>query len=657
MNIDATLKKLNNVEKQQVIKILKEINNGENIEYQKLINDIWEEVPVDLDTFIDDDRYMRTYFYPDGKSCIVYPRWRKELKTIFKDPYKYSEICFTGGIGLGKSEAAKLGLAYLSYRLLCLKNPQSFYNKPIGKPIVILFFNNTKDLAEKVLLQPFVDMLITSPWFLERGKIVGRDHIRYIPNKNIRFEAGSRDSHAIGQDIFAAILDEINFAAGQDISMEKSKIMKTYAAINTRITNRFRVEGNVHGKLFMVSSKKSEYDFLEQYAQKMKDQLNFYIVDDKVWNVVPPEKTGYSGKMFNLAIGGDILPSKIIPDDESIEDYIKQGYEILEVPIEEKQKFVLDMDRSLMDIAAVSISYMTKFLNYEIISQCYCDDNNPFSQEIISTGIKDAMEISDFFLLNTIPKEIRKKPTFIHIDTSLTGDRTGIGGVCMLGKERTEKFDMQTNKTIKTYQTIYKHVFNVEIQCPKNSEISFQKTRNFISYLRQNGFNVCGITLDGFQSADTIQMLTLAGFENVDRLNFERTPEIYMNFRNALIEKRIKLLKLKNLEKELLLVERNNQTGKITHPENTGDGHGDGADACVGALYNAILHEEEYSNVLTTLEMLSPNDGDIDRNEILKIAAGVQNMMIEHTQNINKQNNSVEQSIQKHTSKMSDWIL
>ena len=89
MDINDALKNLNNVEKQQVIKILKEINNGENIEYQKLINDIWEEVPVDLDTFIDDDRYMRTYFYPDGKSCIVYPRWRKELKTIFKDPYKY----------------------------------------------------------------------------------------------------------------------------------------------------------------------------------------------------------------------------------------------------------------------------------------------------------------------------------------------------------------------------------------------------------------------------------------------------------------------------------------------------------------------------------------------------------------------------------------
>lgn len=656
MDINDVLKNLNNVEKQQVLKILQEANiKGKSEEYQKLMNDIWDELPVDVDTFIDDDKYMRRYFYPDNKSCIIYPFWRIKLKELFNNPYQYSEICFTGGIGLGKSEMAKLGLCYLLYRLMCLKNPHLFYNKPLGKPILILFFNNNLKLAENVLLKPFVEMISSSPWFMEHGRLAGREHLRYVPDKLIRIDLGSNANHAIGQDVFGAMVDEINFASGADVSIEKSKVMEVYNAINTRITSRFRVEGNVHGKIFMVSSKKSEYDFLEQYAQKMKNNPNFYIVDDKIWNIVPPEKTGYSGNMFNLAIGGDILPSKIIKDNEDIEEYKKQGYEIMEVPIEEKQKFELDMERSLMDIAAVSVSYVTKFLNYEIISQCYSEDKNPFSQEIISTGIKDAMEISDFFLLNEIPKEIRKKPTFIHIDTSLTGDRTGIGGVCMLGKERTDKFDIKANKTIKTYQTIYKHVFNVEIQCPKNSEISFQKTRNFISYLRQNGFNICGITTDGFQSADTRQMLQLAGFENVDRLNFERTPEIYMNFRNALIEKRIKLLRLENLERELLLVERNNQSGKITHPENTGDGHGDGADGCAGALYNAILHEEEYSNVLTTLEMLSPGDGDIDRREILKIASGVQNMMYEsQQQNIQKQNSEIPI---KTTSKMSDWIL
>lgn len=789
------LKTLTPLEKQQVIKILNEIKSGKNIEYKKLVNDIWEEIPVDIDTFIDDERYMRNYFYSDGKSCLIYPRWRTELKNIFEDPYKYNEICFTGGIGLGKSEAAKIGVCYLLYRTMCLKNPQLFYNKPIGKPIVFFFFNNNLTLANEVLLKPFVEMLMTSNWFMDRGEILGREHLRYKSHKNIVLAAGSKDTHALGQDTFClhgdteiitykgiykikelenknvklftfnykeneymlsdyvkivhskdvntlieltlndstiikctpehkfmlkngnykeakdillddvlinnvtvitknelflkklepvydvinvkpynnfvintknnclishncAILDEINFAPGSDMSIEKSKIMSTYSNINTRITNRFRVEGNVHGKLFMVSSKKSEYDFLEQYAQKMKDQPNFYMVDDKVWNIVPREKTGYSGKMFNLAIGGDILPSKIIPDDETIEDYEKQGYDILQVPIEEKQKFVLNMERSLMDIAAVSVSYVTKFLNYDIISKCYCEDENPFSQEIITTGIKDNLKIEDFFLLEKIPKEIRKKPIFIHIDTSLTGDRTGIGATGILGKVKKEEFDIQANKTIRTYKSIYKHIFNVEIQCPKNSEISFQKTRNFILYLRQCGFNICGITTDGYQSSDTRQLLLSEGFENVERLNFERTPDIYMTLRNSLIEERIKLLKINCLERELLRVERNNQTGKINHPENTGDGHGDGADALSGSLYDCVIHENEYSDILTELHMLSPVDEDLTKEEILKIAAGVSNLQLEEQMMRNKEfeiQHNIQQKEKKHS--MVDWIL
>ena len=652
---------LTELERQQVFKILREMQNGNSDTISKITNDIWDEIPVSIDNFIDDEKYMRRYFYPDNKSCIIYPYWRIKLKEIFKEPYKYCEICFTGGIGLGKSEMAKLGLAYLLYRLMCLKNPHLFYNKPLGKPIVILFFNNNLKLAENVLLKPFVEMLSSSPWFMEHGRLTGREHLRYVPDKLIRIDLGSNADHAIGQDVFGAMVDEINFASGADTSIEKSKVMEVYNAINTRITSRFRVEGNVHGKIFMVSSKKSEYDFLEQYAQKMKDNPNFYIVDDKIWNIVPPEKTGYSGVMFNLAIGGDILPSKIVKDDEDIEDYKKQGYEIMEVPIEEKQKFELDMERSLMDIAAVSVSYVTKFLNYDIISQCYCEDTNPFTQEIISTGIHDSLEIKDFFKLNLVPPDIRRKPTFIHVDTSLTGDRTGIGAWCMLGKQKIEKFDMQANKIIKTYQTIYKHVFNVEIQCPKNSEISFQKTRDFIVYLRSVGFNICGITFDGYQSADGRQMLMLQGFENVDIIHIEKTPEVYLNFRNSLIEKRGKLLKLEALERELLAVERNNQTGKITHPENTGDGHGDGADACVASLFNAIKHEEEYNNVITQLDILSPIDRELEKENILKIASGMENikreMAMEQEMRNKEANINHNENTQTSNNKMSKWIL
>ena len=105
------------------------------------------------------------------------------------------------------------------------------------------------------------------------------------------------------------------------------------------------------------------------------------------------------------------------------------------------------------------------------------------------------------------------------------------------------------------------------------------------------------------------------------------------------------------------MVERNNQTGKINHPENTGDGHGDGADALAGSYYNAVLHEEEYSDVLTHLHMLSPADGDIDKEQILKIAAGVANLQYEEQlqRNAQHQNSQDIQSVKK--SNMSNWIL
>lgn len=132
-----------------------------------------------------------------------------------------------------------------------------------------------------------------------------------------------------------------------------------------------------------------------------------------------------------------------------------------------------------------------------------------------------------------------------------------------------------------------------------------------------------------------------------------------MNLRNAFIEKRLKLLHIDCLERELLRVERNNQTGKITHPENSGDGHGDGADGLAGAYYNAVLHEDEYSDQLTTLHMLSPVDTELDKEQLLKIAAGIPDITQEMRQEVLNQQSQTAQEINKSSSgnKLSNWIL
>lgn len=81
-----------------------------------------------------------------------------------------------------------------------------------------------------------------------------------------------------------------------------------------RMGSRFMVDGKIAGCLFVVSSKKSEHDFIEQYVQKKKNDPRMFIADAPLWEVKPSGT--YSGKTFAVAVGGANMASRIIPDDE-----------------------------------------------------------------------------------------------------------------------------------------------------------------------------------------------------------------------------------------------------------------------------------------------------------------------------------------------------
>lgn len=80
-----------------------------------------------------------------------------------------------------------------------------------------------------------------------------------------------------------------------------------------RMGSRFMVNGKIAGKLFMVSSKKSEYDFLESYIRKKKDNPHVLVCDSPLWEVKPSRT--YSGKKFCVALGGSNKASRIVPNE------------------------------------------------------------------------------------------------------------------------------------------------------------------------------------------------------------------------------------------------------------------------------------------------------------------------------------------------------
>ena len=120
------------------------VDAGESIE--SLIQRLEFKQPVvSLDQFVDDPHYLGKSFDPQyGES--FWPYWREALEYIIK--CEEDEIILTGAIGIGKSIAAAVYLAWLSYTLLNMRNLLQVLGKAVMSDVNLVFFNITQELAE-----------------------------------------------------------------------------------------------------------------------------------------------------------------------------------------------------------------------------------------------------------------------------------------------------------------------------------------------------------------------------------------------------------------------------------------------------------------------------------------------------------------------------
>lgn len=187
-------------EKQIFFKILREmIEKGESETLTSLWYEDYEEIPVDIDTFIEDPEYLGN---STDRGRLIYPYWRDVLRKIFAPGAKYYEVAITGGIGLGKTTIAVIGLCYMLHKLLCLRDPQAYYGLTKSSVIGIAFFNVSMDLSFGVAYRKMQNFLLESPWFLRHGEVRGNKDKIYVPGKNISFVVGSKEEHGLGKDIF-----------------------------------------------------------------------------------------------------------------------------------------------------------------------------------------------------------------------------------------------------------------------------------------------------------------------------------------------------------------------------------------------------------------------------------------------------------------------
>jgi hypothetical protein len=602
-NLDlSALDGLSPAEREYALKILEEYaSDGASGLHNDLKYADYEEIPVDITTFMHNKRYLGNALYNKEGNFTVFPYWEEKLKEIFPTNIDtaYNTVVFTGAIGLGKSTIAVICLLYLLYRLLCLKDPYLFYGlQPIDK-ITISLMNITLENAKGVALDKMNQMILSSEWFLAHGEMCGTVNLEYRPQKHIELITASSNNQVIGRALFGNFTDEVNFGLTSDVEKLKKKQKTLISQVDARMKSRFLRGTFLPTMNIIASSKNSDQSFLEDFIQsKVKNESkNTLIVDEPQWVVDARKDTP---EKFYVAVGNKFLANEVLPKDCSetlVEEYRAKGYSILKVPMGYWDNFVENIDGALMDIAGIATASALKYISGTKWYDCI-DPNirNPFTKEVIEVGDakEDTTQYYDFFDLSSVPIEMRSRPLYIHLDMSVSGDKTGIAGAWIK-----DKYSVTDNAS-QSKSLFYRAAFSVAIKAPKGAQVSFEKNKQFIYWLREQGFKIKKITSDTYQSAPVLQDLRAHGFDcdiqSVDRLTGEGKNKIcepYHYFRSTIYDKRLQVYKTELLTEEVIGLERLSD-GHIDHTT-SGINSKDISDALCGAIFEASKHAEEFA--------------------------------------------------------------
>ena len=621
-------------EKALAMEILKEYSeSGESEILEDLKYSDFEEIPVDIMTFISDERYLGRGLYlvdpfTGERKCTVFPYWIETLKDIFPDNLttKYNTIILTGSIGLGKSFCAVIIQLYLLYRMMCLKDPYMYYGmQPLDK-ITFSMLNVTLEAASGVGWSKIQELLQSSDWFMEHGNMnASRTNPQWQPPKGIELIFGSSNRHVVGRALFCNFSDEVNFGIGNNVEKQKAKLKKMISQIDARMVSRFGKGTYLPTVNIIASSKDSEQAFMESYIEmkRQNESKTTLIVDEPQWVVRNDKGSPDDPGGFYVAVGNKFLAHELLPvgaSEEMVDAYRAKGYSMLKVPPIYRESFEDNIDMALTDNAGISTSSSTKYISGIRLNQIKTDEyKNPFTKDVIEVGNApdDITQYSNFFDLAQVNPKDMSRPLFIHLDMSLSGDKTGIGGVFVAGKKP------PTEGQPPSKDLYYSLGFSVSVKAPKGHQISFEKNRQFIYWLRDQGFNIKGISTDTFQSVDTGQQLGAKGFNysviSVDRVDTDHICKPYQYFRSTIYEERIEMYDSSLLTDELIGLERDNNSGKIDHSQ-AGINSKDTADAVCGAIWNASQNAEQFAfeygeDIETTIEV-SSGSGEYDRRQI-----------------------------------------
>lgn len=548
-----------------------------------LDNPHFEERPANLREFLGPD-YLNI-------SERVRASITKELEMILGEDVRgdritvYPFAMMTGGIGIGKTTIASIVLTYLAHWVLCLKDPQGFFNLLPGSRIAFMQMSTSEKQALEVVFGDVKARVLYSPWFQAKYQFDPsfKNQLRF-PKDIWIIPGDSAETTFEGYNILGGILDE---ADSHKQTKDKDYAEQGYTTISSRITSRF----GDRGFLMVIGQMKSATGFAAKKFAEYKKRADAYAVRMSIWESLGWQhflkKDGKRDSFFYDTERHEIVPSGIMREMGP-----KLPSNIIEIPKVYEREFVNNPAKALRDLAGIPLPSGAPFI--ELVYKITEARSRWVRRHGVDSPVDVKGKIANWFQC----QENLKRACHIDIAYSDEGDALGfamghVPEVVVIEGER------------KPYIVID---MLIRMVAPPGREIFLGDVRRMVYMLRDDRhFKIKAATMDGFQSTDTRQQ-----FERrriwTDIVSVDKTVLPYSDLRDALYEGRIEfppyMVRLRPDDTELTeilvkeLTELVDNGNKIDHPN---DGSKDVADAVAGVCYT-LMGDRSYHRKVVSMD-------------------------------------------------------
>jgi len=525
----------------------------------------YKRMPPDIATFIEDPYYLGNT-YSNGR---LFPFWKKRLKEIYPSPIHtaYTLVVLKGGIGTGKSTAAKIMALYTICRLDHLRDPFKSLGIAKGKDLSFVFMSATSGLADSEFIESIAKLREQSPYF--KAGMISDVPISMVSD-------GPRSNNAISRDVLFYNLSELNFI-NEDIAWYKLD------QSTKRFFSRFQTVSDYFGNIVVDSSSRGDDSITDKFIHENPFGRTKIITTNR-WVVREYLNYYFKKGSFKVYAGDSVNPACIMEGANSVplESYDRER--IIECPMELYPDFKMNLNSALQDIAGISTK--SSDVLYQTTTELKkCFKLPMYTEDIVTVDFYDKYDKLIFKLdryINDIPRD---KVIYIRYDLGVVKDYSGIT-IGYFDKYITHDYD----KTVK--RPTFKFPLSLAVSRLPGQETPILSLFEFVMDLAKT-YEIGCFSADQFASRQLLQDIQREGI-NTRYISVDRTDEAYVLLKNLTNEGLVELPNNKLLMKELCELRRIG--GKIDHPSTGSKDTADALSGCLLSIYQDMENATKISN-------------------------------------------------------------